>query len=198
VNRSELRNSIRAWADREDWSDSLVDSWVEMARQNLSTRLRVADMVQIDQATINQNRVKLPDDWQYSDFVRVIDGPVLEYRDRQSFYKETHERPNYFTTSGLFMQLGGVYPDTGREVELHYFGDIPAVPEAESNWLTERFLEIILMRTLLFASVFGFEDERAVGFETLVQSRIEEANNAYLMSKTSGSVLVRKPKKGFR
>jgi len=198
MSRSELRNMIRGWADRDDWADVLVDSWIEMARQDLSRRLRVADMVQIDVATVNQNRVKLPTDWQHSDFVWIPEtGEVLEYKDRDTFYKSYRNNPKFFTTSGLFLQLGGTFDITGKVVELHYFGDIPQIPENESNWLMERFLEVALMRSLMFASVYGLEDQRAVGFEALVEARVTTANEAYQTAKTSGSTLFYRPKRGL-
>ena len=167
-----------------------------MARQELSRVMRVADMVQISTSEISDNRVMLPSDWQGADFVRVIGGPILEYRTRNAFYSLDDDVDDKYTISGLFLQISGPEIPEGRDVELHYFADLPVLGDI-SNWVTLRFLDVYLSATLKYAYSQMKDTENAVLSETNLSRRIPELNDAYIAARTSGSVLKVGKRSGF-
>lgn len=192
MNRSDFIVTIRDWLNRDDLSEALVGSFITMALNQLSSSLRVDRMIRVSEALLNANRIRLPEDWQEADFIRVVDSHVLTYLSRDEYYNMTDQQSlKHYTLSGRYLIIGGEpYNEPFTNVELSYFADIlefTDTPGPLDNWLLLHHLHLITMCTLSYASGYGIEDERAAVFAGAAQSMIDELNAAYLKSKTSGS-----------
>jgi hypothetical protein len=173
-----------------------------MARQDLSKVLRVADMIQIDTATVGEARVLVPLDWQESDFVRIVGGNRLDFKPRPEFYAaytNNDRNDGFYTQSGRYLIIGGpIDKIDSMDIELHYFGDLPVLAESGAgNWVTTRYLTMYTFQTLSYGSGYGLEDERALTFAAQAKGMIDAANMVYLQSKASGSRLNRRAFRSF-
>lgn len=181
-----------------DYSDPTIAGWLRMAEERFNSHLRIADMVQIDTATISEARVNLPSDWQELDFVRLIDGEPLQYISRQEMYvrnnsnEETTE--GCFTVTGNYLILGGV-PDEvdGIEVELSYYGSVPQLTDA-ATWLSTKHYGLLMAATMVAGSLHGVEDNRVPIWSEFASSQIATLNDAHKVSRISGST-IRKPRR---
>lgn len=195
---------IRGWLNFEDYSDELITSWTRMAEELLSVSLRCKHMIEITMGTLEENRTVLPPDWLELDFVLDADrGIPLTFRERHKFYSNPNpEDVNYnsraYTLSGNFIVVGGVPVDleTPRSLELTYFKTIPPLGD-EPNWLMRYYSRLYVTATLSVAAAYGVEDERAVSWQTAMQTFVDSINLEFDKSRTSGSKLIMPRKKGF-
>lgn len=191
---------IRAWLNRdaEDYPDALVTSWIRMAESRISRTLRCADQIDVDYAEVTIDRVLFPMDWLDLDFVRVIDGEPLEFLDRTTFYrKPLVSQIRYYTITGNWLVVGGPPTEEAtREIEMSYYASVPPL-EASNTWLQTKYPDLFLMATMVAASAYGVEDERATGFDASVKAAIQEINDQHSMAKASGSRLRRRTTRGY-
>lgn len=173
-------------------SDTKLMGWVRMAESHLNERLRIADMVQIDEAVIVDNRVSGPPDFISADLVVDLStGKPYDYQERDQFY--TNGKPSgQYTQSGKYLIFGGTISDTAsKSVELHYFGDVPPLVNVET-WLTGRRLSLMTSATLAIAFAAMEQDDDALKWETATSNSIQSLNDQYRWSIGSGGRLKRK------
>lgn len=196
---SDFCNTIRSWLNREDYDDALVTSWVRMAEERLNEKLRIDYMVQIDTAVIaaSARQVPLPTDWLSAELI-MCDGVPYRYEPRDPFYGRGAEKSRkMYTISGRYIIFGGPIDSVaGMDAELHYYGKVPVLG-ANPTWLSTNYTELLTMATLSVAYAYGLEEERALQYGAVVNSKIDALNNDHLMTKASGSRLTRKTGKGF-
>ena len=184
---------IRGWLNLGDdvYPDSVVTSWIRMAEESLSKRLRCKDMVQIDTGLLVEQRYLLPSDWRQLDFVRVIGGRDLRYTPRTDFYNPDEpfasDQKKCYTLAGNYIIVGGAVPE-GLQVEITYYQDIPPLGD-ENTWLQTHYITLFTMETLHVASMYSIEDERAPLWQTESDRLVGDINDEHANSKASGSRL---------
>ena len=131
---SDFKSQIAEWMNRADWSDNLVSSFVAMANQKLNAELRIADMIQFDEALITSRCAPLPSDWLQLELVpnrqfkRIpINFLPIRYKSRDEFFNTTDNwMYGFYTIQGRQIFIGGA-PDTvnGQTVKITYYGEVP-------------------------------------------------------------------------
>ena len=192
---SQFITIIRGYTGFQDpdvQSDELITSWVRMMEERASSDLRISHQVQIDTATIYEQRVQLPLDWRSNDFVRIVDGAPLSFKPRKEFYDLTGGT-GYFTVSGRFLIIGGT-PDAvdGKEIEMTYFGDVPQLTDEVGNvsWLVEKCLTVAVAGTMSFAADAMVDN--SINWEDRFNTRVGKLNSEYLESISKGSGISRR------
>lgn len=194
MNAEDFITHIRSFTNIKDVTtqpDDTILGWTNMAETVISETLRIGDMVQIDTATIStQSRVPGPTDFIAADFIynNTKEKPVL-WRPRADYYLlDESRRSNLFTTTGNFLTFGGDVE--GDEIELHYFGDVPTLTDAET-WLSLRFVGLLTAATLAVAGMAMEEPDKAAGWLVNSNNQISVLNDRYQRSIGSGSKLTR-------
>lgn len=192
--------TFRDWLNRDDtdYPDSLVTTFIRMAEADLSDKLRCADMIAIDTATVADGRVLLPSDWREIDFVRDTDDYPLEFLDRTAFYaKSATAQMRYYSLTGNYILLT-TPPVTAnpRSIEISYYEAITPLT-GEATWLQTKYPNLFLPAVMVSASAYGVEDQRAQGFQDKMQNLVDEINEKHMKSKTSGSRLRRVVRRGY-
>lgn len=197
---SDFCSTVRSWLNRKDLSDDVVTSLVRMGEERINDYLRVKDMLVIATLPIEDGRVLLPSDWLELELVRWVGGRDLRFIPRSDMYASAPENTeNKYTISGNYITFGGVIvPADDAEVEIHYLASIPPLGDTP-NWLLTKHPTLFVSATLVMASAFGFEDERAASWDASVTAKINQLNSMYLQAKASGSRLTRTnpARKGF-
>lgn len=175
------------FTDPEVQTDALLISYLRMAEEKISSKLRCADMVQIDTAILTTARTRMPDDFRDMDFMRKVDGKPVRYLARDKFYEADNVTTSHFTTSGNFLIVGGTF--TSVEVEMHYFGDVEPLTATTESWLARRYPRILTFATMEVASLGMVDEERAQNWGGMADGLIDELNAAYKMSIAKGSKL---------
>lgn len=196
-------DTIRSWLNLgpEIYPDSLIESWTKMFEEDINVSLRVKHMIAIDRGEVIVDRVLLPSDWVELDFVRVVDGKPLRFRDRNLFYtpneQDQYDNSGYYTITGNYLIVGGPISITNsKTVEISYYQNVPRLGEF-SNWMMDNYSRLYTTGTLAVGSMYSFEDERGPAWATATQVFVDKLNEEHLVSKHSGSVLIKGGGKRF-
>jgi hypothetical protein len=206
---SDFTTSIKEWANRQDWSDTLTTSFVRQAEQKLNAELRVDRMVQFDEALVINRCAPLPDDW--LEFVsdagvkfankNGADGFLpVRYKPRDEFFNLNDNWAfGYYTIQGRQIYFGGS-PDAvnGISYKLAYFGEVPVFADATPSWVYTKYPNLYLFAALMHADLHAVGEEQSAGnLKQLAEDMIGKLNAEHLRAKASGSRLKRSRVRSF-
>jgi hypothetical protein len=197
---SDLKAQIAEWANRQDWSDQLVTSFIRQAEQKFNAELRVDRMIQNIEAPIIKRCAPLPDDWLEMDMVRIqnpnaADGFMpIYYKPRTEFYNKPDKWAyGSYTIEGRQIYFGGT-PDSvnGIIFKLVYYGEVPVFSDQISSWIYTKYPSLYLMAALMHADLHAVGEEvTAAGLKALVEDMITKLNAEHMRAKASSARLVR-------
>jgi len=203
---SDFKGQIAEWANRQDWSDALVTSFVRMAEAKLNQELRIDRMIQFDDGVITSRCAQLPDDWLAMDLVKVenengADGFLpARYRAKDEFFflKDTRSFM-YYTLDGRTMFFGGTPdPVDGTAYQIVYYGEVPVFSDATPSWVYTKYPQLYLFASLMHADLHAVgEEQQAANLKQLTEDMIQKLNTAHLGSKASGSRVTRPRQRTF-
>jgi len=203
---SDFKLQIAEWANRTDWSDALVTSFVRMAESKINSELRVAQMIQFDEALIVNRCAPLPDDWLAMDLVRVqndagADGFLpARYKARDEFFNQRDDFTwMYYTLVGRQIYFGGTPdPVDGTQFKIAYYGELPVFADTVPSWLYTKHPQLYLFAALMHADLHAVgEEQSSANMKTLVEDTIQKLNAAHLGSKASGSRVAMPRRRSF-
>ncbi|HEX5211628.1 MAG TPA: hypothetical protein VFW22_07835 [Pseudolabrys sp.] len=206
---ADLKTSIAEWANRQDWSDALVTSFVRQAEQKLNAELRVDRMIQFDEALVASRCAPIPDDW--LEFVsdagvkiankNAADGYLpLRYKARDEFFNLNQNWAyGYYTIQGRQIFFGGP-PDTvdGITYKIAYYGEVPVFADDVPSWVYAKYPNLYLFCALMHADLHAVgEEQNAANLKSLAEDMIGKLNADHLRSKASGSRVTRSRTRSF-
>ena len=203
---SDFKTTIAEWANRQDWSDTLVTSFVRMAEQKFNAELRIDRMVNWADNTVTCRCAPLPDDWLAMDLVKIenengADGFLpLRYKARDEFFNLTDNWAyGYYTIEGRQIFFGGTPDDIeGIDFKIAYFGEMPVLSDTQQSWLYTKYPSLYLHAALMHAALHAVGEENSAGnYKQLTEDEIQKLNALYLRSKASGSRVTRSRVRSF-
>jgi hypothetical protein len=203
---SDFKTAIAEWANRQDWSDALVTSFVRMAEQKFNAELRVDRMICNATNTVTQRCATLPDNWLAMDLVKIenengADGFLpIRYKARDEFFNLTDNWAyGYYTIEGRSIFFGGTPDETeGVEFTIAYFGEVPVFSDTQQSWLYTKYPSLYLHAALMHANLHAVGEEQNAGnMKQLTEDEIQKLNALYLRSKASGSRVSRSRIRSF-
>jgi hypothetical protein len=178
-----------------------------MAEEFLSTQLRVKHMIQFDTATLVEDRVPLPRDWQEVRMARILPGGgACRYQTPDAFYNPEFPddpqapfdtRRKRYTILGNYAIFGDVTASPGLRVELAYYQNIPPLTNEANNWANYYHPTVYTLKILHIASLYAIEDERGGNWDKEVTRSVNDMNAAHKVDQASGSVLMPTRRKTF-
>jgi hypothetical protein len=203
---SDLKTTIAEWANRQDWTDALVTSFVRMAEQKFNAELRVDRMILYSENVVTQRCSTLPDNWLAMDLVKVenANGPdgflPIRYLARDEFFNLPDKwAVRYYTIEGRTIFFGGT-PDTteGMEYRIAYYGEVPVLSDAQQSWLYTKYPSLYLHAALMHSGLHAVGEEPSAGnYKQLTEDEIQKLNALHLRSKASGSRVTRSRVRSF-
>ena len=206
---TDFKAQIAEWANRQDWSDPLVTSFVRMAEQKLNAELRVGQMIQFDQGLIISRCAPLPNDWlEFTSDAGVrfnnpngADGYLpVRYKPVDEFFNlNDNWAYGYYTIQGRQIFFGGA-PDAvdGITFKLAYFGEVPVFSDTTPSWVYTKYPNLYLFSSLMHADLHAQgEEQSAANLKQLAEDMIGKLNADYLRAKASGSRITRSRVRSF-
>ena len=200
---SDLKAQIAEWANRTDWSDALVASFIAQASQKFNAELRVDRMIQNDDALIISRCAPVPDDWlEFVDGAGVkiqndnaADGFLpIRFMARDQFFNTTDNWSyGYYTIQGRQIYFGGP-PDAtnGQTVRISYYGEVPVFSDTTPSWIYTKYPSLYLYGSLMHADLHAVgEEDKAGAMKQLTEDMVQKLNADHLRSKASGSRVTR-------
>jgi hypothetical protein len=205
---SDFKFQIAEWANRQDWSDTLVTSFVRNAEEKLNAELRINWMLQADDALIASRCAPLPPDWLEMDFVRLAvyssqypDGfAPIEYKPRAEFFRtEDQYATGIYTIQGRQIFVGGPPDSTeGRTVRIDYYQEVPVFADTTPSWVYTKFNSLYRYAALMHADLHALgEEQTASSMKQLTEDMIAKLNAQHRYSRASGSRLSRTRVRSF-
>jgi hypothetical protein len=203
---SDFKTSIAEWANRQDWTDALVTSFVRMAEQKFNAELRVDRMIRYADNTVTQRCASLPDDWLAMDFVKIenangADGFLpIRYKSRDEFFNLVDKWSfGYYTIEGRVITFGGSPDQTeGIDFKIAYYGEVPTLSDTQQSWLYTKYPSLYLHASLMHADLHAVGEEQSAGnMKQLTEDEIQKLNALHLRSKASGSRVTRSRVRSF-
>ena len=205
-NLTYFMNQARDWANRQDWTDQLVEDFLYMAQEKLNSELRVDRMIQFDQALIVDRCAPLPDDWLQMELVRINNANVpdgflpIRYKSRDEFFT-TNDcwMYGFYTIQGRQIFIGGT-PDTinGQTLKITYYGEVPDFIQDDSSWVYQKYGTLLLNATMMAAYLHAVgEEDKAGAMKQLTEDMITKLNADHLRSRASGSRVTRSRVRSF-
>jgi hypothetical protein len=203
---SDLKTAIAEWANRQDWTDALVTSFVRMAEAKFNAELRVDRMICFADNTVTQRCATLPDNWVAMDLVKIAnangaDGYLpIRYLARDEFFNLPDKYAlRYYTIEGRTIYFGGAPDDTeGIDFKIAYYGEVPVLSDTQPSWLYSKYPSLYLHASLMHANLHAVGEEQSAGnMKQLTEDEIQKLNAQHLRSKASGSRVTRTRSRSF-
>ena len=201
-----LQAQIADWANRQDWSPTLIASFIGMAEQKFNAELRVAQMIETDQGLIASRCAQLPDDWLAMDLVMVANENgangflPARYLSRDQFFMSKDSYTwMYYTLVGTQIYFGGTPdPVDGTQYRITYYGEVPVMATEGTSWIYTKYPSLYLYGSLMHADLHAVgEEQQAANLKQLCEDMIQKLNAAHLGSKASGSRVTMPRKRSF-
>ena len=203
---ADFKTQIADWANRQDWSDALVTSFIRDAEMKLNSEMRIDRMIQTEDATISSCCAPIPDDWLEFDTVSIV-CPTDSCRLTPQTYKARHEffllpekwARNHYTIVGRQLFLGGP-PDTvnGQKVRISYYGEVPVFSDTVPSWVYSHYPSLYRYAALMHADLHAIgEENSAASMKALAEDLINKLNIVHLRARASGSRLHRSRTRSF-
>lgn len=215
MNRAEIKAGALAALNRQDMANR-ADGWLASALTKINTRLRVNDMLTRVVRDIDAPNFLGPAGFIQAESIELNSGPAsgqvagatrgplryvpadqiastLERRAREGFgYDRRDLRPYFYTIRGtnhieiLPWRSAGPF-----QIEMWYFKRVE-VPTSDTgtNWLFTNDPQMVIDAMLIYGHRALFEYQESAGYEVAIDAKINELNEAYLMSKASAGPLV--------
>lgn len=206
---ADFKTSIADWANRQDWSDALVTSYVRMAEQKFNSELRVDRMINFATNVVTCRCSTLPDDWLefISDAgVKIAnkngaDGYLpVRYKSEDEFFNlNDNWAYGYYTIQGRQIFFGGPPDDTeGIPFKIAYYGEVPVFADDVDSWIYSKYPNLYLFSALMHADLHAVgEEQDAANLKSLAEDMIGKLNADHLRAKASGSRLTRSRIRSF-
>lgn len=185
-----LRNQIRDWANRPEFTDELCDEFVRKAEHRINTELRCEYQINLKNSVTYDNFVNIPLDWMESDYIRIKGEKPLRYRERDDFFDRGEiNNKGWYTVSGRSIIIGGpVDSINGVNIEMSYYSVLPSLLVAP-NWLYSIHEHVYTSACLVFAFARVGNNEKMSMHDNAVSRFITTINNNHRVSRHSGSKL---------
>jgi hypothetical protein len=203
---ADFKTAIAEWANREDWSDVLLTSFVRSAEEKFNAELRVDRMIQTDDAIIASRCAPLPPDWLQMDLVSIATANAatgwapIRYVARDEFYKLPDKWAiGRYTIEGRQIYFGGK-PDVveGVDVRISYYGEVPVFSDTVESWVYTKYPSLYRYAALMHADLHAVgEEDKAGAMKQLAEDMILKLNNDHLRAKASGSRVTRPRGRSF-
>jgi len=203
---SDFSTQVAEWANRQDWSPTLVTSFIRMAEAKLNRELRIDRMINFADGQIISRAAQLPDDWLAMDLVRVAndtgaDGYLpARYKSRDEFFNQRDSQTwMYYTLEGRSMYFGGTpVPVDGVIYKIAYYGEVPVFSDTQASWVYTKYPSLYLFAALMHADLHAVgEEDKAANMKQWVEDEIQKLNAAHLGAKASGSRVTRSRHRSF-
>lgn len=194
---ADLRERVKAWANRTDISDDLYTDFINIALARALRSVNIPPMERLQTVIVNSDgNVSIPHDYkeaislfyQYAGknrrVMRKADHYVLE---KQGVLTTAY--PQYYATVGANIYTSPALAQ-GETLTLQYYRILsPLVTDTDTNWFVTDAPEVLVYGALV--EVFGYvrETEEMVKWEAKFVSHLTEIQNMSDKEMWSGSTL---------
>ena len=192
ANYTDLQASVASWMNRSDLT-ALIPDFIVIAEARIQDDLRTRQMVtavNLSSVVATQN-IALPADW--LEFKSLTyNGDPLEYMPLERI-KEMADQVTSSGPLGYSLDAGNLLlaptPATVFTIAATYYAKVPAIATATTNWLLTKYPNIYLYGSLVSASQYTLDMQKADYWGGLYTQAIAVASGSNDRAMSSGSPL---------
>lgn len=168
MNKAGIRSQVLGLLNRNDCTNDIADSFIDLALSRIQRTLRIAPMEKQQILTSNdvgEDMIALPNDFLSMKYI-WSGNKMLEYRDFGTFLEIPNEtgEPKYYTRVRGGLQIKPV-PPVNTELNMIYYGEFDELfYDSSENVITNIAPDLLIYGALTFAADY-FVDERKPLFE---------------------------------
>lgn len=180
TNYSTLKTAIADWLDRDDLT-SQIDTFIDLCEAQIYRRLRIRAMETALSDTIASGVISVPSS--YLELINAyVDGSSaepLQLTTPNHIYqryptRSSQGKPLYIAREGSSF-IFGPYPDSTYTIKGLYYASLTALSTSnETNWFTSNAPDLLLFGSLVAATPYIGDDERAVLWKAQYEEAIAE------------------------
>lgn len=214
---ADFKAALADWANRQDWSDVLLTSFVRNAEEKLNAELRIDRMICTALNIVTDGCATLPDNWLESDLMQIASDQTptgwspIKYKPRDEFFRlpntpysgsyasQSNSTFGFYTIEGRSVFFGGPVDDVeGTQFRLDYYGEVPVFADDVDSWVYTKFQSLYRYSALMHADLHAVgEEDKAANLKQLAEDMINKLNMAHRYARASGSRLSRARVRSF-
>ena len=172
--------AVGDWLDRDD-IDSGISNMIALMEARLYRRVRLRGMESALSVAIASGVAALPSDFIGLKTAYLSTDPVraLDVKSAQFIYKNyptrsADSRPSFVAAEGDNL-IFGPYPDSAYTVTGQYYARPTALSTSnETNFLTEKWPDLLLYGTLVHSALYLGQDSRVQAWEAAYEDSVRE------------------------
>ena len=198
-NLGELRTLVKDWSNRTDISNSVIDSFINIAQDRANRILRLPILEGFSTISVSNNTLLLPADYlEAKSLVVTVNGKAveLERKDLAFVTKQQNNQgnPKYFARKQSKFVIA---PDSDvSSADLYYYyvaADL--VNDADTNWFVEHGTDLLLYGALSELSLYTKNTEDALQWEAKFKATAQDIMKMADDADWSGSTIGIIPKR---
>lgn len=198
-NLGELRTLVKDWSNRTDISNSVIDSFINIAQDRANRILRLPILEGFSTISVSNNTLLLPADYlEAKSLVVTVNGKAveLERKDLAFVTKQQNNQgnPKYFARKQSKFVIA---PDSDvSSADLYYYyvaADL--VNDADTNWFVEHGTDLLLYGALSELSLYTKNTEDALQWEAKFKATAQDIMRMADDADWSGSTIGIIPKR---
>lgn len=198
-NLGELRTLVKDWSNRTDISNSVIDSFINIAQDRANRILRLPILEGFSTISVSNNTLLLPNDYlEAKSLVVTVNGKAveLERKDLAFVTKQQNNQgnPKYFARKQSKFVIA---PDSDvSSADLYYYyvaADL--VNDADTNWFVEHGTDLLLYGALSELSLYTKNTEDALQWEAKFKATAQDIMRMADDADWSGSTIGIIPKR---
>lgn len=191
---TELKAALADWLLRDDLT-AVIPTFISLAEADIARNMRHWLQERKVTTTLDEPFEFLPDDWLATIALRHVDGQEIKQVGVTEMAALSQRgatgKPVYFRYEAGRIE---VYPkpDTDYEVELVYYGRVPALSDiAATNWLLTNHPDILLYGSLLQSAPYLSDDAKVATWGNLYTNALRSIQADSDKARHSGPLRMR-------
>ena len=198
-NLGELRTLVKDWSNRTDISNSVIDSFINIAQDRANRILRLPILEGFSTISVSNNTLLLPADYlEAKSLVVTVNGKAVELERKDLAFvtqqQNNQGNPKYFARKQSKFVIA---PDSDvSSADLYYYyvaADL--VNDADTNWFVEHGTDLLLYGALSELSLYTKNTEDALQWEAKFKATAQDIMRMADDADWSGSTIGIIPKR---
>ncbi len=198
-NLGELRTLVKDWSNRTDISNSVIDSFINIAQDRANRILRLPILEGFSTITVTNNALALPTDYlEAKSLVVTVNGKAieLERKDLAFVTKQQNNQgnPKYFARKQSKFVIAPASDVSSADL-YYYYVAADLVNDADTNWFVEHGTDLLLYGALSELSLYTKNTEDALQWEAKFKATAQDIMKMADDADWSGSTIGIIPKR---
>lgn len=198
-NLGELRTLVKDWSNRTDISNSVIDSFINIAQDRANRILRLPILEGFSTISVSNNTLLLPADYlEAKSLVVTVNGKAveLERKDLAFVTKQQNNQgnPKYFARKQSKFIIAPTSDVSSADL-YYYYVAADLVNDTDTNWFVEHGTDLLLYGALSELSLYTKNTEDALQWEAKFKATAQDIMRMADDADWSGSTIGIIPKR---